>query len=216
VSNLAAASKQPNINHRLTDIAAEKHEILLPIEGYERMPLVSLEEAVLPLVSVLPDIRRKADVAKSNCKRPADGLTEDESASIMLYTMEWKPDPCLYVVLNSALRAKDRKILQPWFLYLKLILTGLSRLPAIERTVYRGLKLDLSSEYSEGKELFWWGFSSCTTMMNILKADQYFGNSGTRTLFTIECTNGKDIRQHSYYHSEEEMIPPFPFLHPVT
>jgi len=194
-------------NWRFMDVAAENHDVLLPIEGYEKMPLVSLEEAVQPLIPILPDIRRKAHTAKQNCKKPADGLTSDESAAIMLYTMEWEPqDQCIYFALNAQLRKADRKKLKPWFLYLKLVLTGLSRLPSIQRTVYRGVKLDLSSKYQEGEQFFWWGFSSCTTTMNVLKSDQFLGNSGIRTLFLIECMNGKDIRRHSYYQKEDEIL----------
>jgi hypothetical protein len=171
------------------------------------MPLVSLEEAVIPLIPILPDIRRKVHTAKLKCTIPADSLTPDQSAAIMLYTMDWEPqDECLYVVLNAHLRAADRKKLKPWFLYLKLILTGLSRLPSIKRTVYRGVKLDLSSEHREGEQFFWWGFSSCTTEMNVLKSDQFLGDSGTRTLFHIECMNGKDIGRHSYYQTENEIL----------
>jgi len=194
-------------NFRFTDVLAEKHQILLPIEGHEKMPLVSLEEAVQPLLPILPDIRRKVHTAKLRCKNPADGLTPDQSAAIMLYTMEWEPqDQCLYFALNARLRAADRKLLKPWFLYLKLILTGLSRLPSIERTVYRGVKRDLSSTHYESQQFFWWGFSSCTTNMNVLKADEFLGNSGVRTFFLIDCVNGKDIRNHSYYEKEEEIL----------
>ena len=192
---------------RFLDVLAEEHEILPPIQGYEKMPLVSLEEAIQPLLSILPDIRQKAHAAKLKCKHPADKLTPDQSAAIMLYTMEWKPrDQCLYFALNARLRASDRKLLEPWLLYLKLILTGLSRLPSIQRTVYRGTRLDLSSIHQENEQFFWWGFSSCTTTMDAVKSDQYLGSSGIRTLFHIECVNGKDIRNHSYYQKEDEIL----------
>ena len=54
------------------------------------MPLVSLEEAVEKLVHILPRVQTYAYVAKQRCKTPADGLTQDESAAIVLYTMGWK------------------------------------------------------------------------------------------------------------------------------
>lgn len=206
-STVIATNNVLEINQRFTDVANEKHDILLPIEGYDKQPLVSLEEAVVPLVSILPDIRRMVYTAKLKCKNPPDGLTPDQSASIMLYTMEWKPHTeCLYIVLNATLRNAERRLLKPWFLYLKLILTALSRLPSIERTVYRGVKLDLSLEHKEGNEFFWWGFSSCTTAMSILNSDQFLGNVGARTLFTIECMKGKDIRRHSYFQKEGEVL----------
>ena len=102
-------------NFRFLDVAAEKHDILLPIQGHEKMLLVTLEEAVVPLISILPDIRRKIHTAKLKCKNPADGLTSHQSAAIMLYTMEWEPqDECLYFALNAHLQAADRKKRKPW------------------------------------------------------------------------------------------------------
>ena len=194
-------------NLRFSDIVNEKHEILLPIQGYETMPLATLEEAIEPLLDIVSDIRLRAHVAKRRCENPSDGLTTDQSAAIMLYTMEWQPqEKCLYFILNMHLRTPDRTMLKPWFSYLKLILSGLSRLPSIQRTIYRGVKLDLSTKYPENKEFFWWGFSSCTTRMNVLKSDQFLGKTGARTLFHIECTHGKDIRRHSYYGKEEEIL----------
>ncbi|CAF4982735.1 unnamed protein product, partial [Rotaria magnacalcarata] len=117
---------------RFSDVQ-ESLEILAPIGGYSKVPLVSLEEAVVPLVPILPDVQAHAYVAKLKCKKPADNLTQDESASIMLYTMGWEPlDKCLYVVLNDTLRAKNRQQKLPfWYLYLRLFLNALFRLPLV-------------------------------------------------------------------------------------
>jgi hypothetical protein len=193
---------------RITDIVEEPLEMLLPISGYEEMPVVSLETAVEPLVSFLPAVQSFAYVAKQRCKKPpADGLTIDESASIMLYSMGWKPlDKCLYIALNAALRSIDRDKLEPWFLYLKLFLTALSRLPSSHQFVYRGVKMDLSKEYQTNETIVWWGFSSCTTSINVLQSDFFLGMEGARTMFTIECNSGKDIRKHSYFVSEDEIL----------
>ncbi|CAF1326885.1 unnamed protein product [Adineta steineri] len=192
---------------RITDIEKEPLELLLPIAGYEQMPLVSLEKAIEPLVPVLPLIRTYAYVAKGRCENPADDLTQDESASIMLYTMEWKPrTQCLYVALNAILRSKDRDQLTPWFLYLRLFLNALLRLPSISRTVFRGVKLNMSKEYATGKTIVWWGFSSCTVIIDVLQSEAFLGKTSERTLFTIECLRGKDIRKHSYFSSEDEIL----------
>ncbi|CAF4173163.1 unnamed protein product, partial [Rotaria sordida] len=95
---------------RITDIVQKPLEFITPIGGYEEMPLVPLEIAVEPLVSILPAVQSHAYVAKQRCKNPADELTQDESASIMLYTMEWEPlDECLYFVLNDTLRSSQRQ-----------------------------------------------------------------------------------------------------------
>ena len=124
------------IQQRIGDLSREPLEMLMPIAGYKDLSLVSLEEAVQKLVPILPMIQTYAYVAKQRCKKTADSLTQDESASIMLYTMEWEPqNECLYVVLNATLRSIDRQKLKPWFLYLRLFLNGFQRLPTINRTV---------------------------------------------------------------------------------
>ncbi|CAF0743738.1 unnamed protein product [Adineta steineri] len=193
---------------RVSDIVKEPQKMLMPIRGYEKMPLVSLEEAVTPLISILPEIQDYAYVAKQRCESvPPDGLTQDESASIMLYSMEWKPhDECLYFALNATLRTEDRRKLERWFSYLKLILTALEKLPSIRRHVFRGVNLDLSNQYTEGKTFVWWGFSSCTTSIGVLENEQFLDKTGQRTLFTIECDSGKDISRHSYFQSEKEVL----------
>jgi NAD:arginine ADP-ribosyltransferase len=195
---------------RVSDFDTKSCEYLLPIKGYEKQPLVSLEEAIEPLVLCVPDVKQMAHVAKRACKKPpADGLTVDESASIMLYSMDWQPrEECLYHVLNTTLRAKNRAKLVPWFLYLKLILTALDRLPSKHPVVYRGIKLDLRKDYTKESPVIWWGFTSCTSSIDVLSNEQFLGSSGTRTFFTIQCTSGKDIRQHSYFADEEEILLP--------
>ncbi|CAF3732315.1 unnamed protein product [Rotaria sp. Silwood1] len=192
---------------RISDIAGEPREMLVPICGYEKMPLVSLEMAVEPLIPLLPTIQRYAYIAKQRCMNPHDNLTPDQSASIMLYSMGWKPlDKCLYFALNTTLRSTDREKLKQWLLYLKLLLTALSGLPSERRFVYRGVKLDLSKQYTTGDLVVWWGFSSCTNSINILQSEQFLGKKDTRTMFTIDCDSGKDIRKHSYFSHEDEVL----------
>jgi hypothetical protein len=116
-ANTSSISREKMKQHilRISDIANEPLEMLLPISGYEEMPIVSLDTAVEPLVSFLPAIQSYVYVAKERCiNPPSDGLTMDESASIMLYTMGWKPlDQCLYIALNATLRSKDRDTIEP-------------------------------------------------------------------------------------------------------
>ncbi|CAF5004247.1 unnamed protein product, partial [Rotaria sp. Silwood1] len=49
---------------RITDIVQERLEYIAPIGGYEEMLLVPLEEAVEPLVPILPAVQSHAYVAK--------------------------------------------------------------------------------------------------------------------------------------------------------
>jgi hypothetical protein len=196
-------------HERFFNFAAEPCTMLMPIQGYEKKPLVSLEEAVEPIISVIPDVKRMVYVAKKKCKKiPDNKLSLDESASLMLYTMEWEPqEECLYVVLNATLRSENRKKLIPWFSFLKLILTAFARLPSSNRhIVYRGIKQDMRQNYYKGETVTWWGFSSCTATLDVLQNDQFLGATGTRTFFTIECTSGKDIQKYSSIKSEDEIL----------
>jgi hypothetical protein len=73
--------------------------------------------------------------------------------------------------------------------------------------LWRGVKEDLSSRYAKGEFQIWWQFSSCTSSLEILQQPQFIGQAGTRTLFSIEgATNGKDIRRHSYFQREAEIL----------
>ena len=196
-------------SHRFSDITAEPHQWLQPITGYQEMAVASIEEAVTPLLQILPDINHEIWIAKQNCTTPADGLSPDESLAIYLYSMDWEPlEQSLYFTFNATLRNQDRRKLKPWFLYLKLILTALARLPSTRRIVYRGVNLDLVNDYPEGKTFVWWGFSSCTSSLEVLQSEQYLGKTGVRTLFAIDCYSGKDIRQHSYFPREEHVLLP--------
>jgi hypothetical protein len=125
-----AASKE--INHRLVaNIRDEPEQMLKPISGYDREPLLSIEDACKPLETILDyKLKQNISIAKMNSKKPKNGLTIDESASIHLYTMEWdERENSLYMVLNKTLRLADRTKLRPWFKYLKLFLTGFFKLP---------------------------------------------------------------------------------------
>jgi hypothetical protein len=206
-----ATEEEPSTQQyvRISDIDNEPQQWLTPIDGYDKKPVVSLEEAVISLVFILPTINDHVFNAKQRCKpQPDHGLTRDESASIILYTMSWTPrDQCLYFVLNRTLRTENREELKPWFLYLKLIITALSRLPSsTEKLIYRGIKLDLSASYLKNKKFDWWGLSSCTSSLEVLQRNQFLGTTGPRTLFNIECNGGKDISNHSRYISEKEII----------
>ena len=201
------------INPRyLLGISDEPKQLLQPIAGYAFEPILPIEEACKPLISIVARLEAHVWIAKQNSKNPADGLTQDESAAIRLYTMEWdtgvdEPRGSLYVHLNRTLKLVDRIKLRPWFRYLKLFLTALAKLPsAPHQTVWRGVRKDHSADYPPGTEVTWWAFSSCTTSLSVLESDLYLGNVGTRTLFSIETINGRTIRSHSHFTTEDEIL----------
>jgi hypothetical protein len=121
-----------DVNHRLlANIRDEPKQMLKPIAGYEYEPLLPLEEACKPLEDILDhELKQNISIAKMNSTEPENGLTQNESASIHLYTMEWDVrENSLYMVLNRTLRLADRGKLRPWFKYLKLFLTAFFKLP---------------------------------------------------------------------------------------
>lgn len=120
------------VNYRfLANISDEPKQMLKPISGYEREPLMSLEEVCKPLEHLFDhELTQNIVIAKMNSTEPEHGLTQDESASIHLYTMEWDVrENSLYMILNQTLRLVDRVKLRPWYRYLKLFLTALFKLP---------------------------------------------------------------------------------------
>ncbi|CAF1388436.1 unnamed protein product [Rotaria sordida] len=174
-----------------------------PLSGYEKQPLMSLEEALKPVDHLIEDLRRHVAIAKKHCTKPKDGLTQDESASIMVYGMEWEESP-LYKILNVALRSDDRHKIKPWFPYLKLFMTALHKLPSFQGIVWRAVQIDLSNQYSKGQRMNWWSVSSTTRDASVF--ENFIHQSGKRTVFTIECKNGKLINNHSQYPSDDEVL----------
>ncbi|CAF4639210.1 unnamed protein product [Rotaria socialis] len=200
------------INHRLlTSLKDEPKQMLQPISGYEEEPLLSIEEACKPLEKILDqELKQNMVIAKMNSEEPADQLTPDESASIHLYTMEWKKrENSLYAVLNRTLRMADRSKLKPWFRYLKLFMTAFFKLPSSQHTIiWRGVTEDLGGVYTKGRKVAWWALSSCTAAISVLESELYLGTSGERTIFSIQTTSGKCIKAHSYFQQEDEILLP--------
>ena len=108
----------------------------------------------------------------------------------------------LYDLFNRTLRSAKRNELKPWFSYLKLIMTALYKLPPVKKTVWRAIRGEVDHQYKKDK--IWWGFSSCTEIREV--AERFVGQSGVRTLFKIECINGRSIQSHSYFKDENEIL----------
>jgi hypothetical protein len=83
---------------------------LFSIIDYAQEPLLSLIEVCAPLIPFVDNILNYALIAMERTpSQPANGLTRDESASIRLYTMEFRSrSKSVYFMLNKVLNAKDR------------------------------------------------------------------------------------------------------------
>lgn len=195
---------------RICDVAQEPLKTLASIDGYAKVPLVSIDVAVVPLSTLVPQISDLVRDAKNKYSQqtPPEGLTVDEAVSITLYTMEADiRSKSLYAVLNQVLRSENRgEQLSAWYLYLRLFFSALCRLPSTRQFLFRGVKMDLHASYPENNTLTWWAFSSCTLKVDALQA--FLEPTGARTMFVIECYSGKDIRRFSKFPEEEILILP--------
>ncbi|UJR19311.1 hypothetical protein I4U23_022440 [Adineta vaga] len=198
------------INPRLLiDISHQSNSNIKSINDYQQEQLLSLEEACQSLHNILgTELELYITVAKLNSKEPKHQLTEDESTSIYLYTMEWnQPENSLHVLLNQALIASDRNQLQPWWKYLKLFFTALFKLPYTEyHTIWRGVPKDVSEYYREGEEVTWCSLTSATSSFDILQSPMYLGREKIQTIFEIKTKHGKSIREHSHLENDEEIL----------
>ncbi|CAF1444055.1 unnamed protein product [Rotaria sp. Silwood1] len=182
---------------------------LSPVVGYTNEPLLPLVKACAPLSNILYNLSKYVELALDETpEEPSDGLTIDESAAIRLYTLEWeRPHQSLYSMLNYTLKMANREDLRPYFKYLKLFLTALAKLPCVPPlTVWRGVTKNLSEEFPSGTIVTWWTFSSTTTSLTVLKNSIFLGNTGERTLFSVETINGRTIRAHSHFVTEDEIL----------
>ena len=193
---------------RYSDLIEEPLITLPTISGYEQVPLVSLDEAIEPLLSIVPHIKQMIEMINEKCPiEIKDGLTKNESMAIMLYSMHWKSkEQSFNLLLNRTLRDDNRERLTPWFLYLKLFLHALNKLPSIHSNVYRAVPNDLSQEYPQGKTFLWWGFALCTQSIEIVEREQNFNQLDQRTRFKIESKSAKDIRNHSFDYLDDELL----------
>jgi hypothetical protein len=215
-----AADNPMTKNHRIVEVIEEPTVITTnnindikadfsPIIEYAEEPLLPLSEACFPLINILHNLLFYVQMAlDETSQEPPDGLTIDESAAIRLYTIEWtKPHRSLYSMLNHALRNTDREELRPYFKYMKLFLTALAKLPCVPpSTVWRGVTKNVSADFPAGTPVTWWAFSSCTTKLTVLENNIYLGNTGNRTLFSVEAINGRTVRAHSHFVTEDEIL----------
>ena len=180
-----------------------------PIVGYAEEKLLPLSKACAPLNGIIHDLLSYVQLAlEKTPEEPPNGQTIDECAAIRLYTMEWEGSHrSLYSMLNRTLEKVGRENLRPYFKYLKLFLTALVKLPcAPQQIVWRGVTKDMSAEFPPGTAVTWWRFSSCTTTLTVLESNMYLGNTGVRTLFSVEAINGRSVRDHSHFMTEDEIL----------
>jgi len=192
---------------RLGEVSKEVGEKMEAITGISDCPLQSLEVATKKVLTIIPGLAGYVKTALEKVT-VSGGLSKDEAAAVYLYTMESK----FYKDINANLREVNRTKIQPFFPYLRLLLSAFQKLAPKPVDLWRGVKLDLKKMYPIKQTVVWWGISSCTPKKGV--AEGFMGTSGIRTLFRIMPQCAISIMSFSAFKGEEEFIlPPGTQLH---
>ena len=190
---------------RLQEVRDEGRDDLPPIVGVRDGPPRTFSQAVEPLLPLTPGldgfVRQSSAFARQNAAK-AGALSENEIAAFYLYTT----GSSFYRNLNAALRHPDRTRVVPYFAYLRLFFSALSRLEGRRESLWRGVALDLRDQYPRGRTVTWWGVSSCTAKLSVAQA--FLGSRGRRMLFEVVPLHAVGIRQFSAFRGEEEFVLP--------
>ncbi|MCX4986496.1 ADP-ribosyltransferase domain-containing protein [Streptomyces sp. NBC_00572] len=185
---------------RLTSVKDEG--LVLPaVTGVFDTPLMDFRKAVEPVSQVLTRLDRHIErSSRFGEEASGDGLSADAISALHLYTCE----SAFYREINAVLRSPDRERLVPYLPYLRLLFSAMEALPAQTRPLWRGVALDLRSQYPVGQTVTWWGVSSCTSELGVARA--FLGSRGRRTLFEVTPARAVAIRRFSAFTGEEEFI----------
>jgi hypothetical protein len=176
--------------------------VLPAIAGIMDSSALPFSDAVGSLASEIAGLeyyaKRSQEYAQQNVS--AKGLVVDEIAAVYLYTTE----SSFYKRLNSALREADRGKVKPFFGYLRLLLSALSKLTNYAGSLWRGVAADLRPQYPKDRTITWWGVSSCTAKRSV--AAGFIGSTGKRTLFEVIPIQAVSIRRYSAFTGEDEYL----------
>mmetsp|Transcript_91616 Transcript_91616/g.144838 ORF Transcript_91616/g.144838 Transcript_91616/m.144838 type:complete len:942 (+) Transcript_91616:2-2827(+) len=140
-------------------------------------------------------------------------MTQEEIASVVIYTMECNPrEGSVYYAMNKALRNKNREAVKSWRNYIWYFLHALKKIPPSKvMTLYRGSKCklaDMGLDLDKGDDFTWSAFSSAATTVDVM--NQFLGTTGDRTLVTITMDQriGRLVTDFSLFPDENEVLLP--------
>ena len=186
----------------------------------------TLEEALAPMGYEEPKNLAKSLITNAKEKQEemdAPGLTVEDIAAIMCYTLEWDKErfgnaESPYRILNDSLSVNRRKGgIKKIRGFLFLLLQALRKLPRYipkNHTLYRGIRTRVQTEvdpnfperrpYAAGNEKTWWAFTSTTVKLDVT---QLFLGRDMCTLFIV-CGKpwGYDVSTFSNFPEEKEIL----------
>lgn len=198
-----------NYEHRYACMEGDPQSVVQSIEDAQHVSLVTLEQAIEPLDTLVTGIRQMVQAVMERCEKLIGSLSLDEAASIMLFSMEAEPkEYCFYRTLNKVLQNEDLLQREPWRNYIQLLMRSLSKLPSMENeTLYLGIAGHTNYQYSQGMMFTWKQFSFCATSRKNL--EDVLGATGPRTIFSVNSRSGRNIRAYSCFPVNDEILLPF-------
>lgn len=186
------------------EVPEDKDTKLTPIAGVMDLPcpstLAAAAAAICDANSIKNSVNQGDQLAKKNAGAPVRPMNKELYGSIMLYTSN-----AIYRELNRVLREEKRANVQKYFQYLRLLFEATESLPKKSVTLWRGISVDLYSQYPVGKTITWWGVSSCTADVNVAR-NFMKGCGGNCTLLTIDTKTAVDISKITFYSNEKESL----------
>ena len=164
------------------------------LDGLVDAPVLPFSEAVQRTgIEISDDCVAKAAAHHRNMSPPdAHGLTPDEIAAFHLYTQ----DSPFFFELNKSLRDMDRPRVANCLPYLRLLVSGMNKLPKLRGRVFRAITvnfmdtlepekrhLPIAEAFPDGHEFLWWGVTTTYTGRKLIPL--FAGYVGRRTIFTI-------------------------------
>ncbi|CAF0951218.1 unnamed protein product [Adineta steineri] len=169
---------------------------------YLKVPLLNLTEAIKKTTSSGKYLSSCPTGVTSPGTLPF-GLTPDEKAAITMYTSSCD----VYPELNAALRTEKINEIRPWFSYLKLFDTAISKIPPVKRDYCRGIRVPPNGSYTVGTVITWWGVSSVSTQPSTCKSfSTPTGGGCCGSFYRIKSISASSIAAYSKYPSEAESI----------
>lgn len=150
--------------------------------------------------SIKKSVSQGETLAKKQAGGPLVPMTKEHYGSIMLYTSN-----AIYRDLNKVLREENRLGVQKYLRYLRLLLHSTDLLPKKNVTLWRGISVDLSGQYTVGSTITWWGVSSCTSDQQVAR-NFMNGCGGDCSFLTIDTKTAVDISQITFYSNEKESL----------
>lgn len=208
VSKRPPTPPEPLLESPFSHTGLSKTNPLRLIRGYEKEPLVSLEEALAPFDGRITHLEHYIHEAKSNCFYPSNPkLTLDESAAIYIYTLKWGTD-CIYDQLQNAFESNQVSETKPWFKYLKLFKSAVDKLPDASGEIWQGKENDggLQGELSNKTLSLYTAmdiFSSSKTSVEESLSDRGIKN---RLLIRFKFVGGKLVGEYTVPGSGEVLV----------